>query len=512
MLIDHYLKFVKKAALSPNALTVEISARRSKFILNAHVVIKKVMYTLNKRRRKRRKKFLLTDILYIYVAGDLSQQQPILIYRNNQKQIQAQGCNTHQDARQEKNTSGVNPHCTCPPKATPTAIRPSSGQLNTLSNVARVASEPSFNQITPSEVTRESNPLLAPLCTTNNQASVDENTSYSWALITSPATNNNDLPLNDTLNTSFPVSNSDENLHLGFIFHKPTSQRFLDGQPRIRRRRSTNQKHRANNLTTTRAIAPIEQSTSTSSAANLSINTDFSLSTPPASIVSPQPTSEPMDIQFDYLTEQLQTISTEPEINHDSFMDDLTNVDEFTAILNNVLQKDNSDSPSSQPSASEPSGSGTSSLIAQNNNASKNFSMNSSSPLPGRSQCGSFVPQSRCCRPSGVPGGESVVITITPLTTPDNTESNATKTNEKEKQPQRTNYPTTTRVVTCYCGKQCNCPGCLVHPGNFLLGTDPYAGLLANHSSSASSSCYGSDDDEIGSIYSNSKNNYSFTF
>ncbi|KAI8878421.1 hypothetical protein K501DRAFT_336759 [Backusella circina FSU 941] len=487
MLIVHYLKFVKKAVLLPNALTVEIFAKQSKHILNVHVVIKKK-------------------------TGDLSQQQPILIYRNNQKQIQAQGCNTHQDARQEKNTGGANSHCTCPPKTTPTAMRSSSGQINTLLNVTRVASEPSFNQITTSEVTRESKPLLAPLCTTNNQPAVDENTSYSWALITSPAANNIELPLDNTLSTSFPVSTNDENLHLGFIFHKPSSQRFLDGQPRVRRRRSTNQKHRANNLTTTRTIAPIEQSTSTSSATNLSINTDFNLSTPPASVVSPQPTSEPMDIQFDYLTEQLQTISNEPAISHDSFMDDLTNVDEFTAILNNVLQKDNLNSPHSQPSTSEPGGSGSSNLIAQNNSNTNNVSTSSSSPLPGRSQCGSFAPQSRCCRPSGVPGGESVVITITPLTTPNNTEGDFTKLSKKEKQPQGNNYPTTTRVVTCYCGKQCNCPGCLVHPGNFLLGTDPYAGLLANHSSSASSSCYGSDDDDIGSIYSNSKNNYSFTF
>ncbi|KAI9268726.1 copper fist DNA binding domain-containing protein [Sporodiniella umbellata] len=78
------------------------------------------------------------------------------------------------------------------------------------------------------------------------------------------------------------------------------------------------------------------------------------------------------------------------------------------------------------------------------------------------SHCGSFMPSNRCFPPNI---GESAVITITPLN--------------------QDSFPTT-RIVTCYCGNQCTCPGCLVHP---QLG-DP----------STSSSCNGSDDDM--SIYS----------
>lgn len=79
------------------------------------------------------------------------------------------------------------------------------------------------------------------------------------------------------------------------------------------------------------------------------------------------------------------------------------------------------------------------------------------------SQCGSLMPSPNCFPPNV---GESVVITITPISQ---------------------DLLTTTRIVTCYCGSQCTCPGCLVHPST--LG-EP----------STSSSCNGSDDDM--SIYS----------
>lgn len=44
------------------------------------------------------------------------------------------------------------------------------------------------------------------------------------------------------------------------------------------------------------------------------------------------------------------------------------------------------------------------------------------------------------------PQGESVVITITPLSSSDMPVS---------------------RIVTCYCGSSCTCPGCFVHPTNY---------------------------------------------
>lgn len=218
------------------------------------------------------------------------------------------------------------------------------------------------------QVTRD--PIVAPLCPT----APPEDTSYSWALVSSSAP---------------PAP------EIGFTFHKPSSQRFLDGQPRTRRRRSTKQNVLSPNTTST--ISPPSQ---------------------PASSIG-----EPMDMQFEYLTEQLELLSQDTNTFHPE--------EDLTAILNNVL--------------SEP-------------------------PVPpiNRSQCGSFVPNPTCCQSKNP--GESVIITITPLAQ-DNTSA------------------TSTRIVTCYCGQNCTCPGCLVHPGNFFLGNDPYAGP------SSSSSCYGSDEE-----------------
>ncbi|KAI9277888.1 copper fist DNA binding domain-containing protein [Sporodiniella umbellata] len=100
-------------------------------------------------------------------------------------------------------------------------------------------------------------------------------------------------------------------------------------------------------------------------------------------------------------------------------------------------------------------------------------------PLPTpRSHCGSF--NTHCCQP--VSEGESVVITITPLA--------------HSKDP----HLTTTRIITCYCGSLCTCPGCLVHPNHFFLANDPYSGPPLLNSSASSS--YGSDEEDMASIYS----------
>ncbi|RCH87901.1 hypothetical protein CU098_002611, partial [Rhizopus stolonifer] len=224
------------------------------------------------------------------------------------------------------------------------------------------------------------------------------------------------------------INNSnDSNLHLGFIFHKPTSsQRFLDGQPRTRRHRSS--KRTANRLPANAVLDPI-------STTAVDTFTDYSnLSTPPSSTVSPHPPSsasssiapacEPMDMQFDYLTEQLEILSNSN--NNQGFVGDLSNAEELTAILSNVLSKDEEDMGSVSSTATH----------------------------------------------SHRSSGESVVITITPLS---NTNNNEELLDHQSNSSQQQNYPTTTRIVTCYCGNQCTCPGCLVHPGNFFLGSDPYA-------------------------------------
>ncbi|KAI8640467.1 hypothetical protein BD408DRAFT_419772 [Parasitella parasitica] len=368
---------------------------------------------------------------------------------------------------------------------------------------------------------------LAPLCPKVPVMKEEENLSYSWALITSPPSNQMDFATSSngaaslissaTTTTAALESNqlftdmmmdtgddldTNHNTHLGFIFHKPTSQRFLDGQPRVRRRRSTKQPSArpANRLP---ANALIDTS-------NLAINTitDYSLSTPPSSAVSPHPLSssnsslvvtscEPMDMHFDYLTEQLEILSngnsnsnSNGNGNGTQFMGDLANAEELTAILNNVFKEDEIDSVSSTSQRSSIS-------------ATAAPAMAHAVPTTMRSQCGSFVPRPTCCKPaSNSVQGESVVITITPL---------STNNNATDKRPLQENYPTTTRIVTCYCGNQCTCPGCLVHPGNFFLGSDPYAGPLV--ASSNSSSCYGSDEEDVSATVTTSAfNNYNLPF
>ncbi|GAA5809356.1 hypothetical protein MFLAVUS_002764 [Mucor flavus] len=455
-------------------------------------------------------------------------EKPILIYRNSEDKC--------------KEIVGVNKHgqqCTCP-NNTPTTTTQSPKTTYLLkSNVTQ-------DSPTQMSVTQDSSSLLAPLCPTAPSLVKEEQLSYSWALITSPSANQIDLPVEPCASTNLftdmmmddDATESNSNLqHLGFIFHKPTStQRFLDGQPRIRRRRSTNQKRTiaANSAT----VTPTNYSTPTrlpiNALVNLTIDTlnDYSLSTPPSSAVSPHrmssssstaascsaPTTaaamsnDPMDIQFDYLTEQLEILSSSSSSNNNhGFIGDLANADELTAILNNVLQKEDDDDVS-LPSVSSSSYSThlpvtCSSSSTTTTTTATNTKAMSAPVIPTlsstSSHCGSFVPRSKCCKPMGALGGESVVITITPLT---NTSSGTSNNNNNSMlmmlEDDQTQQKTTTRIVTCYCGNQCTCPGCLVHPGNFFLGTDPYSGLMMNPSSSASSSCYGSDEEDLSSIYS----------
>ncbi|KAL0085216.1 hypothetical protein J3Q64DRAFT_1746106 [Phycomyces blakesleeanus] len=142
--------------------------------------------------------------------------------------------------------------------------------------------------------------------------------------------------------------------------------------------------------------------------------------------------------------------------------------------------------------------------------------------------CGSFAPHPSCSPPSDQWVGESVVITITPLSGPSSSHHHHETVSSPDSSSSTTssvNGSTSgnkgggssgsssgggggggiaaTRIVTCYCGASCSCPGCLVHPGNFFLGNqtlDPYAGFFPSYqvanSSSTASSCYGSDEEE----------------
>ncbi|KAI8055595.1 uncharacterized protein B0P05DRAFT_575322 [Gilbertella persicaria] len=434
-------------------------------------------------------------------GGENNTQQPLLIYQQS---------SINNDMCQDKKTDN---QCTCPAIAAAAALASTKSSKSTIkSSVGAYPSQDTLNSastITNNIATTATNEVIsdtllatAPLCPTAAPPSSlkEESLSYSWALITSPSTNQIDLPNTSTLSApsnlftnmmndnQIEINNpNDSNLHLGFIFHKPTSsQRFLDGQPRTRRHRSS--KRTANRLPANAVLDPI-------STTAVDTFTDYSnLSTPPSSTVSPHPPSsasssiapacEPMDMQFDYLTEQLEILSNSN--NNQGFVGDLSNAEELTAILSNVLSKDEEDMGSVSSTATH---SHRSSISTQATTTTTN--MSPMVPIQ-RSHCGSFVPRATCCKSLGSPGGESVVITITPLS---NTNNNEELLDHQSNSSQQQNYPTTTRIVTCYCGNQCTCPGCLVHPGNFFLGSDPYAGPLIP-SSSASSSCYGSDEEE----------------
>ncbi|KAI9359016.1 hypothetical protein BD770DRAFT_343071 [Pilaira anomala] len=485
------------------------------------------------------------------VSNHATAEKPILIYRNSEEKC-------------KENTIGFNQHgqqCTCPnnttiktntnsPTTTPTTtITPITTPTTTATTTTTTTTyllKSNVTQMSPNtqmNVTQDSSSLLAPLCPTAPSLVKEEQLSYSWALITSPSANqqtdlnlenphnhhnnNNHLFTDMILDQDQSVVEEEESHHLGFIFHKPTSttQRFLDGQPRIRRRRSTNQKRTTAANSTT--VTPTNYNNRLPVNA-ITIDTLNDYNTPPSSTVSPPthrmstsstasssaPTTgvmshDPMDVQFDYLTEQLEILSNSHSSQHNhGFIGDLANADELTAILNNVLQKEEvSTTKAAAAAAAGQQQQQQQQAIELNHSLPQSSVSTPVIPTLNSSHCGSFVPRTKCCKPMGSLGGESVVITITPLTKNDNTMNSMLMMLEEDPSQQKT----TTRIVTCYCGNQCTCPGCLVHPGNFFLGTDPYSGLMINPSSSASSSCYGSDEEDLTSIYSKS-NNPPFTF
>ncbi|RCH89846.1 hypothetical protein CU098_006892, partial [Rhizopus stolonifer] len=286
-------------------------------------------------------------------------QQPILIYQNNIiPTTKSTTCSVH-------NNDGISQGngCTC----------------SILADTPIVSSPIKEKSTIPSEATQ---PLINA-----------EESPYSWTSITSPSPNYSELPLSSSTSFTALINEQVDDHQLGFIFQKPSStSKILDGHPRISRRRST-------------------KKNSTSLTRPLSVNLPTRLSTSPCpSVSSLDP--QPMDIPFDYLTQQLEFLSNqEPQLSWAN--EELAKAEDFTTILNTIFN-------------------------------------------------------SNCCHP--VTEGESVVITITPLA--------YTK-----------DQPTTTRIVTCYCGSLCNCPGCLVHPSSFL-SNDP----LLNSSASSS---YASDEEDI---------------
>lgn len=146
-----------------------------------------------------------------------------------------------------------------------------------------------------------------------------------------------------------------------------------------------------------------------------------------------------------------QQLNTEMASDPNSHMEDLINSSELNALLNNVLDAKNEVIP-------------TTAAILQDS-------------------CGSITPHSTCNNATQQQG-QSVVITITPLSTTSTSES---------REPM-------SRIVTCYCGDSCICPGCFVHPNNYdALFNQAVSQPCFMPYSMSSSSC--SSDDEDQQIY-----------
>ncbi|KAI9304342.1 hypothetical protein BJ944DRAFT_87321 [Cunninghamella echinulata] len=397
-------------------------------------------------------------------------------------------------------------------------------------------------------------------CTSSSSSSPLENYS-SWAVV---------APQQD------PYLSNQDPVNLGFIFHKSSSQRYLNGQPRPPRKKSIKKQQRPSSPHQQHPLTNINYNTP-SSCPSSSCSVSSSSSTVP---IKNELTLQ--DQQHDFLLplmdlDQLSTTTTMPTINNNNTNNNNNNNNniydydhliptstaDLNAILNNVLKpmqqefkseeehmnqelanldlttpassslynnNNNNDLSSSRSSSisisnmnnmipilpSSPSNSSTtttattttnpffptmnlttqpsipSSSSSASSSASASFNMTSTTPYDQMNCCiGSHHPcygKDSSSTTTGSRVGESVVITITPL-------------NESHHPLQNTNQ-VRTRIVTCYCGSQCRCQGCLVHPGNFLIGDqlmDPFHGFPTNSStcpSSTASSTYSVSDDE----------------
>lgn len=308
----------------------------------------------------------------------------------------------------------------------------------------------------------------------------------SWAWI-SPRSSRDSLP---------------KDTNLGFVFQKPSSENVQRPRKASPKRRRSSSSRRTQQL---RPISPDYRSMASSSTpvfspptpdegaamladAAMSLDIDAVLAQmtqvpamiPPASQEPPASSSS---------TSSLSPLSVGTP-SSDSIMHELgmSNPNDLSALLGNLLSNNTCSSPVSKLSSSS-----FSSMDYHPSPMASNARVLPSASTTNRFRggcCGSFA-SAPTCQPSGANQGESVVITITPLPKPDQAASS-----------EMASTTTTTRIVTCYCGPSCNCPGCLVHPGNSFLGNpalDPYAGLVPSNQttscSSASSSC-GSDDEE----------------
>lgn len=143
--------------------------------------------------------------------------------------------------------------------------------------------------------------------------------------------------------------------------------------------------------------------------------------------------------------------------------------DELCSLLNNMIDQQHHDNLASLSPATSPLVSYPTHSMSSSSSSSSSTTINSKvPPHPLYSHCRKLAQWHPQPPPPGQVG-ESVVITMTPL---------PKWTSETVNQPQQ-QTTSTTKIVTCYCGPSCTCPGCLVHPTRSIFasqGLDPYAG------------------------------------
>ena len=170
----------------------------------------------------------------------------------------------------------------------------------------------------------------------------------------------------------------------------------------------------------------------------------------------------------------------------DGFM--MTDPNELTTLLNNVLMNNETSSAASGTDNANNSNSNeninctrtsagidmTRSTTTSSSNSQPQFHHQQQQQQQSSMLCGSFTPHLNCSPASSImeQQGESVVITITPL-------SNLLS-NQEQRVIVAKEKPAVTRIVTCYYGNSCICPGCFVHPNN------NYQSLYSNNNNDVS--------------------------
>jgi hypothetical protein len=473
---DHYLKSVRKVVLSPSAPFAGTFAKQNKSTSSVHVL------TSLPKVRKRSEQEMENEMTEHFCPLRI-EQQPILIYQTDDSALATP------ESRGEK--------CTC------SDVQHDHHQVPLLAQQDEAGGLLSHSSMMTSDRLGSSLPPNG----IQQQSALMVDTSFSWAVVT--PTPEESLFAND------------DSVNLGFIFHKSSSQRFLEGQPRPPRKKSVKkQQQQPLSASSSSSQTSKQQQQRSSSPQSCNMNPilpttmecsqqNFMLPMMDLDLQSPSSGSDNGVLTADLamiLNNVLKPLEQQPFKSEEEMMNhELANL-ELTQNASMMMYPTSSSSTTAASTSSTP---GTppypprpqhllqqqqqlaSYLSNDGSTASSSTTSSSNGTLPQQPQqqqafdqvgcCGGYTTQ---CRSDGP--GESVVITIAPLS--------ATTNN-----PLQGSENVRTRIVTCYCSGNCTCPGCLVHPGNFLAGDpfmDPYRGLSTCPSSTASSIYSASDDED----------------